>query len=135
MSGDDLEIEELRREIEGLQQKRDEYFRLGFLPQKRANLVAVAELCAVFGGLSALISILMHGVGWISAIFIVAGAWVLYIERQRNSTRDFLRNEYRKADAKLEDLKYELGKRTVDLASSEAAWLDLLHGGKTSGNP
>jgi len=119
MAGEDLSTEALKSEIERLQKSRDEYFRLGFLPQKRPVLIAIIEVAAALGGVSALISILMHGIGWISATFIAAGAWVLYSERQRTSTRDFLRQEYRAAEAKLEKMKYELGKRTADLASAD----------------
>lgn len=131
MAGEDLDTEALKREIEQLQKRRDQYFNLGFLPQKRPTLIAVFEVFAALGGVAALISILMHGVGWVSAAFIVAGAWVLYSERQRTSTTEFLRKEYRVADSRLEELKYELGKRNMDLAASEADLLELIHGTKT----
>lgn len=130
MAGD-LDTEALKREIEQLQMRRDQYFSLGFLPQKRPILFAVFEVFCALGGVAALISILMHGVGWVSAAFIVAGAWVLYSERQRTSTIEFLRKEYRVADSRLEELKCELSKRNVDLAAAEADWLELLHGKKT----
>ncbi|MBT9234270.1 hypothetical protein KKQ11_00340 [Pseudomonas sp. MG-2] len=135
MAGEELDSEALRLEIEQLQKQRDQYFSLGFLPQKRPLLLAVVEVFAALGSVAALISILMHGVGWVSAAFIVAGAWVLYSERQRTSTTEFLRKEYRVADSRLEELKYELGKRNVNLAAAEADWLELLHGKKTPTQP
>lgn len=130
-----MSTDELQKKIAEAQLNRDKYFDLGFAPRKRDSLLATIEVVFALGGMAGFISILMHGIGWVSSVFVAGGAWVLYSEKQRLSTRDFFRSEYRLADSRLEELKHELSRREESLETSEAEWMELLHGRTPPRNP
>lgn len=118
-------VRKCKDEIEKLEKYKDACYQGGFVD--RVGYVTIAlNLIGLIGGMGSVVSILQHGINWVSAGLLALGAYVFFRERSRERSIEFCRDEYRKAAAQLEDLEREYKNLTYDPLQFERDMQELL---------